>query len=134
MVRPGITIYGFYPSDKEFLARKINLKPSMSLKTRVMYLKNLRPGDAVSYHRKFIAEKEILVATLPVGYSDGYPYQIAEKGEAIIQGKRCKIIAAVTANHTTLNITGEHEVKIGDEAILIGEQNSTVVTSEEVAE
>ncbi len=134
MVRPGITIYGHYPSDKEYLARKINLKPAMSLKARVAYVKNLRPGDAVSYHRKFVAEKETRVATLPVGYSDGYSYQVAEKGEAIIRGKRWKIIAAVTANHTTLNITGAKEVKIGDEAVLFGKQHSCEVTAKEVAD
>ncbi|MBC8180510.1 alanine racemase [candidate division KSB1 bacterium] len=133
MVRPGITIYGHYPSDKEYLARKINLKPAMSLKAKVMYVKNLRPGDAVSYHRKFVAKKETRVATLPVGYSDGYPYQVAEKGEAIIQGKRWKIIAAVTANHTTLNVTGVNKIKIGDEAVLFGKQNSTEVTAENIA-
>jgi len=133
MVRPGITIYGHYPSDKENQARKINLKPAMVLKARVIYVKNLRPGDAVSYHRKFVAEKETQVATLPVGYSDGYPYQVAEKGEAIIQGKRWKIIAAVTANHTTLNITGANEIKVGDEAVFIGKQDGVEVTAEEVA-
>jgi len=121
MVRPGITIYGHYPSDKEYRARKIDLKPAMALKTRVMYVKTLQPGDSVSYHRKF-------------GYSDGYPHQVAEKGEVIIQRQRYPIIAAVTANHTTVNVTGSNRVKIGDGAVLIGKQGDSQITAEQVAD
>jgi len=134
MVRPGITIYGHYPSDKEYQARKIDLKPAMTLKTRVMYVKILRPGDSVSYHRKFTAQKETQVATLPIGYSDGYPHQVADRGEVIIWGRRHPIIAAVTANHTTVNVTGANDVKIGDEAVLIGKQGDGQITAEEVAD
>jgi alanine racemase len=114
--------YGHYPSDKEYQERKIELKPAMSLKSQVIYVKNLRPGDAVSYHRKFTAKDETPVVTLPVGYSDGYPYQVAGKAEALIHGWRWPVIAAVTANHSTLNITGADKIKIGKEAVLIGRQ------------
>lgn len=134
MVRPGITIYGHYPSDKEYQVRKIDLKPAMTLKTRVMYVKTLRPGDSVSYHRRFTAQQETQVATLPVGYSDGFPHQVAEKGEVIIQGRRYPIIAAVTANHTTVNITGSNGIKIGDEAVLIGKQGDNQITVEQLAD
>lgn len=134
MVRPGITIYGHYPSDNEYRARKIDLKPAMTLKTRVMYVKTLRPGDSVSYHRKFTAQNETQVATLPIGYSDGYPYQIADKGKVIIQGRRYPIIAAVTANHITVNITGSNGINMGDEAVLIGKQGDSQITAEEVAD
>ena len=133
MVRPGITIYGHYPSVKEYQERKIALKPAMALKAQVILVKNLRPGDSVSYHRKFTAKNETPVATLPVGYSDGYPYQIAEKAEAIIHGRRWPLIAAVTANHSTLNITGADKINIGEEAVLIGRQGGCEVTAEEIA-
>ncbi|UCH95096.1 MAG: alanine racemase [Candidatus Aminicenantes bacterium] len=133
MVRPGITLYGHYPSEKEYRERKIDLKPAMALKARVIQVKNLRPGDAVSYHRKFTAKNETPVVTLPVGYSDGYPYQIAGKAEAIIHGRRWPVIAAVTANHSTLNITGADKIKIGEEAVLIGRQGESEVTAEEIA-
>jgi alanine racemase len=134
MVRPGITIYGHYPSDKEYRARKIDLKPAVTLKTRIMYMKTLRPGDSVSYHRKFIAKNETRLATLPIGYSDGYPHQAAETGEVIIRGNRYPIIAAVTANHTTVNITGSNDVKIGEEAVLIGKQGDGQISAEQVAD
>ena len=83
--------------------------------------------------RKFTAKKETLVATLPLGYSDGYPYQIAGKAEAIIHGRRWPLIAAVTANHSTLNITGADKINIGEEAVLIGRQGGCEVTAEEIA-
>lgn len=134
MVRPGITIYGHYPSDREYKERKIDLKPAMSLKSRVIHVKNLRPGDSVSYHRKFTAHKETSVVTLPVGYSDGYPHQAAGKGDAIIQGRRWPIIAAVTANHITLNVTGADTINIGEEAVLFGSQGDCNVSAEEVAD
>ncbi|MCK4943620.1 MAG: alanine racemase, partial [Candidatus Aminicenantes bacterium] len=134
MVRPGITLYGHYPSTEEYKKQQIKLKPSMALKTKVIYVKKLRPGDSVSYHRKFTAKKEILVATLPIGYSDGYSPLLVEKGEAIIKGHRWPLIAAITANHTTLNITGSEGIKIGDEVVLIGQQGSSEITAEEVAQ
>ncbi len=133
MVRPGITIYGHYPSVKEYQERKIDLKPAMALKAQVILVKKLRPGDSVSYHRKFTAKNETLVATLPVGYSDGYPHQIAGKAEAIIHGRRWPLVAAVTANHSTLNITGADKINIGEEAVLIGRQGECEVTAEEIA-
>jgi alanine racemase len=134
LVRPGITIYGHYPSTKEHKERKLDLKPAMSLKARVIHVKQLRPGDAVSYHRKFTAKTETPVATVPVGYSDGYPYQIAGKAEAIIQGRRWPVIAAITANHSTLNISGANKIKIGEEVVLIGKQGKSEVTAEEIAD
>lgn len=133
MVRPGITLYGHYPSTEEYKKQQIKLKPSMALKTKVIYVKKLRPGDSVSYHCKFTAKKETLVATLPIGYSDGYSPLIATKGEALIRGHRWPIIAAITANHTTLNITGSEGIKIGDEVVLIGQQGKSKVTTEEIA-
>ncbi|NIM15042.1 MAG: alanine racemase [Candidatus Aminicenantes bacterium] len=133
MVRPGITLYGHYPSDKEYRERKIDLKPALSLKARVIHVKKLRPGDSVSYHRKFTAKNETPVVTLPVGYSDGYPYQVAGKAEVVIHGRRWPVIAAVTANHSTLDISGADRVNIGDEAVLIGRQGESEVRAEEIA-
>ena len=133
MVRPGITIYGHYPSMEEYRKKRVKLKPAMSLKTRVIYLKRLRKGDSVSYHRKFQPAKETLVATLPIGYSDGYPANIAGKGEAIIRGIRHPIVA-ITANHTVLDVGHHKDIRIGDEAVLIGRQKGNEIRTEEVAE
>ncbi len=134
LVRPGITLYGHYPSEKEFEQRRIELKPVMSLKARVAYVKTLRPGDSVSYHRAFIASRETRVATIPLGYSDGFPYQVAGKASVLIRGQRFPTIALVTANHLTADVSGAaSEIRIHDEAVLIGRQGEQEITAEEVA-
>ena len=136
MVRPGDALYGLEPLPN------LVLKQVMTLKTKVIYVKNLRPGDSVSYHRAFTADKETAVATLPMGYSDGYPPQVIGKGEVMIQGHRLPLIAAVTANHTTVNVTNAEGIKIGDEVVLFGSfenksasggQDKNTITLEEVA-
>lgn len=133
MVRPGIAIYGQYPSVKEYEARRIDLRPAMSMKTRVTYVKTLRPGDAVSYHRAFVAEQDTDVATISMGYSDGYPYQAAGKAEVLVQGQRWPAIALVTSNHMTLNVTGAAHLEIGQEAVLFGKQGNAEISAEEIA-
>ncbi|MFH1941561.1 MAG: alanine racemase [bacterium] len=134
IIRPGITLYGHYPSDEEYRRRRIDLKPAMTMKTRVALVKNLRSGDSVSYHRVFKAEKEIRVATLPIGYSDGYPPQTGDKGEVLIGGKRRRAVAPVTSNHLVSEVTGTKDIKVGDEAVIVGKQGTSEITAEEVAE
>jgi alanine racemase len=128
MVRPGDAIYGLEPLPN------LDPRPVMSLKTRVIYVKTLRPGDSVSYHRRFTAERETLVATLPLGYSDGYPPQAVDQAEVLIQGRRWPLIAAVTANHSTVDVTGAERVQIGDEVVLFGTQGGEELTISEVAD
>ncbi|MHC4150187.1 MAG: alanine racemase [Planctomycetota bacterium] len=133
MVRPGIALYGQYPSTREYEARKIDLRPVMSLKTRVMLVKTLRPGDSVSYHKAFVAVRETRVATLSIGYSDGYPYVAADKAEVLVGGRRYPSIALVTSNHMTIDVSGSDEIQIGDEAVLLGGQGENEVSGEELA-
>ncbi|MGD2152198.1 MAG: alanine racemase [Gemmatimonadales bacterium] len=127
MVRPGNAIYGLEP------LANMDLKPVMSVKTRVIYVKRLRPGDSVSYHRLFTAERETLVATLPLGYSDGCPPQGVEDAEVLIRGRRWPLIAAVTANHSTVDVTGATDIQIGDEVVLFGRQGGEELSIGEVA-
>ena len=134
MVRPGITVYGHYPSAKAREEQRIDLKPALQLKAPVLYVKNLRPGDGVSYHRPFVAEKETTVATIGLGYADGYPREVVNKGEVLIGGKRYPLIAAITANHMSADLGIETGIGIGDEAVLIGTQGQGEITVEEVAE
>ena len=134
MLRPGIIIYGNYPSPKASQERKVELKPVLQLKTRVIYVKELRPGDSVSYHREFIAQKREMIATLPIGYSDGYPPQIAGKGEVLIKGRRFPLVSRITANHMTVNLQGRKDIDIGEEVVLIGTQGELEITAEEVAD
>ena len=133
MVRPGIAIYGQYPSTREYEARRIDLRPAMSLKTGVMFVKTLRPGDSVSYHRAFVAKEETQVATISVGYSDGYPYQAGGKAEVLIQGRRWPSVALVTSNHITADVTGARSLKIGEEVVLFGRQGGGEISAEALA-
>lgn len=133
MVRPGITLYGHYPSEKARGERKIELRPAMQLKAPVLYVKRLRPGDGVSYHKAFVAERETNVATLAVGYSDGCPQESAGRGDVLIGGRRRPMIAAVTSNHASANLGDAEDVKIGDEAVVFGRQGGEEISGEEVA-
>jgi len=92
----------------------------MSLKARVMYVKQLRPGDSLQYHRAYVATEPVWVATLPVGYSDGLPRGTADTCSALIAGRHFPLIAAVTSNHCLVEIGAEPLVQVGDEALLFG--------------
>jgi len=132
MVRPGITIYGYYPSDKTQKEDKLKLKPALKLKAKVIYTKELLPGESLSYHRKFIAKKKELVATIGIGYSDGYPFKAAGKGYVIIQGEKYPIIASITANHMMINLNYNKNIKIGDEVILIDDEKKNGCTAYDI--
>ncbi|MBI4471947.1 MAG: alanine racemase [Acidobacteria bacterium] len=120
MVRPGIMLYGHYPSEGARQKKEIELRPAAAWKTRVAYVKTLQPGDSVGYHRPYRAEREETVATLPVGYSDGHRPAVAGKADVWLNGRRCPIIAPITANHTIVRIPPDLAVKPGDEVELMG--------------
>lgn len=128
MVRPGNCFYGFEPLPN------LDLKPVMSLKTRVILVKKVRPGDTIAYHRRRKVEKETLLAILPLGYSDGYPYQAVNKAKVLIQGRRWPLIVYMSANHAMVDITGSEGIKIGDKAVLFGTQEGNTISLVEVAE
>lgn len=131
MVRPGIMIYGLYPSERAEQERKLDLKPALALKTRVAYVKTLRPGESVSYHRVFTATDPERVATLPAGYADGFPRALAGKGSVLVAGRRCPILA-ITSNAVMARL-GDVPAAPGDEAVLIGAQGSEEISAGEVA-
>jgi len=128
MVRPGNCLYGL-----ESLPN-LDHKSALSLKTRVIYIKKVHPGETVSYHRRLKVEKETLLATIPLGYSDGYPYRAVNKGDVLIGGKRWPLVAYMSANHVTVDITASQGIKIGDEVVLFGGQGREQITFSEIAE
>jgi len=120
MVRPGMAIYGIY-SENEFRYTAImDLRPAISLKARVIYVKKLRKGDSAGYNRAYMAKDDVWLATLPVGHADGWPRTAAlahEKGAKVrINGDLYPVIASVSASHCILEIGREERVKIGDTA------------------
>jgi alanine racemase len=131
MVRPGIMLYGLYPSERAEKERAVDLRPVLSMKCRVAYVKTLRPGESVSYHRAFMAAQPERVATLKTGYSDGLPRALAGKGHVLISGRKCPLLA-ISANAAIARM-GETPAAIGDEAVFIGTQGGETITASEVA-
>lgn len=132
LVRPGIMLYGAYPSP--IFRKKTELRPVMSLKTRILHLKKVPPNFSISYGRTFITKRESLIATLPIGYADGYSRSLSNKGEVLIKGQRCKIVGRVCMDLTLIDVTEIPGVKVGDEVVLLGRQGTEEITAEEIAE
>ncbi len=133
MVRPGIALYGYYPSEKTQKEDRLGLRPVLQLKSRVSTVKTLLPGDSVSYHRIYTAQKKEKIAIVPVGYSDGYPPNVIGKASILIRGQRRRLIAAVTANHCGVLLEENSSVVSGDEVVLLGSQGNEKITAEEIA-
>jgi len=132
-VRPGIILYGYYPSE-EVNKEKINLKPVMTLKANVVHIKVLPPGEYVSYGRKFKTDRESVIATLPIGYADGYTRLLYQKGKVILKGKLAPVIGRICMDQCMIDITDIDGVKIGDEVILMGEDENNKFTADKIAE
>jgi len=119
MVRPGIMLYGIYPSRE--VSRSIKLRPAMTFKTKVAQVKVVPAGTPISYGRTFITNKKTTVATLPVGYEDGYNRLLSNRGEVLIKGHRAPVIGNVCMDMCMVDASGVEDVRPGDEVILFGE-------------
>jgi alanine racemase len=131
-VRPGIIIYGYYPSS-EVNKENIDLKPVMTLKTNVVHIKTLPPGEYVSYGRKFKTQKESIIATLPVGYADGYNRLLFQKGKVILKGTFAPVIGSICMDQCMIDVSDIPGVKVGDEVILMGEDDNNKFTADTIA-
>lgn len=128
-VRAGITIYGIYPSN-EVERDIVKLIPAMELKSHISYIKTVEPGAAFSYGGTFTAKKEIKVATIPVGYADGYPRSLSNKGWVLIHGKKAPILGRVCMDQFMVDITKIPDAKTGDEVTLIGKDGKEFISIE----
>ena len=133
LARAGISTYGMYPSD-EVDKEAVNLKPALSLISHVIYVKDVEPGTAISYGGTFVAEKKMRVATIPVGYGDGYPRSLSNKGSVLIHGKRARILGRVCMDQFMVDVTDIPETKFMDQAVLVGADGDDRITVEELAE
>ncbi len=132
MVRAGIILYGLAPSPK--LCGKLDLQPAMTLKTTIAYVKNLKAGADISYGRTFTAEKDMKIATVPIGYADGFVRQNAKEGYMLVNGRRAKIVGRICMDQTMLDVTDIADVKIGDEVIVFGTGGHGEPTADTIAE
>lgn len=132
MVRAGITMYGLWPSDE--VDHGFPLKPALSLYSRVSFIKTVKKGAAISYGGTFVAEKKMIVATIPVGYGDGYARSLSNKGFVLIRGKRANILGRVCMDQFMVDVTDIPGVMVGDKATLVGRDGDDKITLEELGE
>jgi alanine racemase len=132
LVRPGIMLYGSYPSPA--FQTVIPLKPVMTLKTRIHFLKSVPPGTRISYGGTFATWRKSLIATLPIGYADGYSRHLSNHGEVLIHGKRAPIVGKVCMDFIMVDVTDISRVSVGDEVVLMGKQGRGQISAEEIAE
>ena len=130
MVRVGLMMYGLYPAGSS--RRLIDLKPALFFKSRVTYTKRIPAGTPLSYGCTYVAPSETKIATIPVGYADGFSRRLSNRGQVIIRGKRYPVVGRVTMDLTMVNV-GDSGVEVGDEVVLIGEQNGQAISADEVA-
>lgn len=133
MVRSGISTYGLYPSD-EVAKDKIHLRPAMELKTHVSFVKEVGAGVGVSYGSTYVTNKKTIIATIPVGYGDGYPRQLSSRGRVLIHGKFAPIIGRICMDQFMVDVTEIENVKQDDIVTLIGRDGNQSITVEEVAD
>jgi len=132
MVRPGIMIYGFYPSEDT--PQTILLKPGLSFKTRVSFLKNVPKGGSVGYGRTWIAPEDSWIATFPAGYADGFNRLFSNMGRVLVNGRSYPVVGRVCMDQSMCNLGPNTEVKVGDEVVLIGDSGCQNISAYEWAE
>ncbi|MCL1834106.1 MAG: alanine racemase [Leptospirales bacterium] len=132
IVRPGIIMYGYYPSG-DVQKNRIDLKPVLSLKTKIIHLKSAGAGFKVSYGSNFITKKDSIIATVPAGYADGLNRLLSSKGEMLVRGKRAPILGRVCMDLTMLDVTNIEGVSLTDEVVIIGKQGDESISANEIA-
>ena len=132
VLRPGLMLYGAYPSYR--FAEKIHLKPVMSLKTEIMQIKSVPAGYSISYKRTFVTQRDSVIATLPIGYADGYSRLLSNRGAALIGGEKAPVVGTVCMDMTMVDVTKVPNVHVGDEAVLIGRQGDKEISADEMAD
>jgi alanine racemase len=132
MVRPGIATYGLYPSD-EVNKSKADLKPVMALKSKIIHLKEVPAGFNVSYGITYQTQKPTTIATVPMGYADGFNRLLSNRGQMLVHGQRVPIVGRVCMDLTMLDVGGVPDVAIEDEVVVFGPPQGESVTADEMA-
>ena len=132
LVRPGIMIYGFYPGSET--PQAVPLKPGLSFKTRVSFVKKITKGTSVSYGRTWVAPEDTWLATFPAGYADGFNRLFSNKGRVLINGRSFPVVGRVCMDQSMANLGIKTDVKAGDEVVLIGKSGNEEITAYEWAE
>lgn len=130
MVRPGAALYGIDPGNLKDIG--VTLKPAVSWFSQIVYLKTVEPGTSIGYGRAFVAKKKMFVATLPLGYADGFWFSLAKKGFVLVSGKRCRVLA-VTMDYVMVDVTGCPDAYVGKKVVLLGRDGDEEITLNEIS-
>jgi len=133
MVRLGIALYGHYPSE-ETATHGIGLIPAMSLKTQVVHVKELPKGHTIGYNRTYITEEKTKIATIPIGYADGYARRLSNKGRVLIRGEYAPVVGNICMDQFMVDVSHINYVGVGDEVVIFGKQKEKEIAVEEIAQ
>lgn len=132
LVRPGGAVYGIlHGSPRE---NDCGLEPALTLKSQVVFLKDVPEGSAIGYAGTFTTRRPTRIAILPIGYNDGYRFALGNRGQALVRGKRAPVVGRVSMDYTTVDVTDIPDVTVGDETVLIGRQGEGRIGANELAE
>ena len=131
-VRPGILLYGLYPSDS--IKEKLSFTPAMSIKANIVFIKTVPPGFSVSYNSTFTTSKESKIASLSLGYADGLPRLLSNIGRVIVNGEYAPIVGNICMDQTLIDVTHIPDVKEYDEVVILGTQGDKTITADEIGE
>ena len=131
-VRAGIVLYGYYPSE-DVLKQNLDLKKAITIKTQVAHVKILDKNEYVSYGRKFKTERESIIATLPIGYADGYSRALTGKAKVIINGKFAPVVGTICMDQCMIDVTDIGDVHVGDEVIVLGKDKDLKFDADDMA-
>jgi alanine racemase len=131
MLRPGLMLYGLAWNKK--ISQSLNLKPVMNFKTRILFLKRVLAGTSISYGRTYRAPGKRVIATLGVGYADGYNRLLSNRSEVLIRGRRANVVGIVCMDNIMVDVTSIRSVKLGDEVVLFGQKDGARIYVEDIA-
>lgn len=132
MVRAGISLYGLYPSDEVDKSR-VTLQPAMEIKTRIIHLKKVPAGFKISYGSTYETVKDTVIATLPVGYGDGYNRLLSSQGHVLVRGRRAPVVGRVCMDLTMIDVGHIPDASLDDEVVLLGRQKDAFISADEIA-
>ena len=132
MVRPGVSLYGYYPAGET--AKSLPLKPAMSLKSRVIFTKEVEKDTFISYNRTYQTVRNTTIATVPIGYADGYNRSLSSRGEVLIRGRRFPLVGRVCMDQIMVDVGPGSEIVAGDEVVLLGRQGNEEITIYEICQ
>jgi alanine racemase len=131
LVRPGIMLYGLSPAPN--MSDRADLRPVLTWKTEITHLKTVPAGTPISYGSTWVAPRESAIATLPVGYADGYNRLYSSQSEVLVRGRRAKVVGRVCMDMCMVDVSHISNVQVGDEVVLLGQQGNERIAAEELA-